>query len=253
MVIYVGALLIFSSLYLDEPIRLLKGVAIVAIYAAADILWTRLREKTWYVPVSSFISGFILALVAIPSPPLWMIFALPLLAVISKQLIHFGKIRHIFNPASFAMGVVAFAAPAISWWAVAWGAIPLYIVLAAGLGILWKQKRFHVAVPFAISYSFFLALLFLKNGIPASQLLAFLKPQLFDGTPLFFATIMLIEPITSNFPTKRQRMIYGTLVGFFAVLLTYIGDIIPLADPLIYGLLLSNLICSLLFIKPKTA
>lgn len=251
MVLYLGFLLVFSSFMLKDPTRLLKGLLVVALYVGFDLIWTRVRDKIFYLPVSSFISGFILALVALPNPPIFLLILLPLLAVVSKQFIHLKKARHIFNPAAFAMGVMAFfqcCNTVVSWWGVAWGKVPFWIVLMVGLFILWKQSRFHVAIPFAVSYLFFLALLLLFNNIEASKLLAFLKPQILDPTIIFFATVMLVEPLTSTFPTKNQRILYGALVGFCAVLVSFLASFLPLGDPLIYGLLLGNLVASLFFL-----
>lgn len=263
MVIYLGGLLIFSGFYLKFPERILSGFGIVALYCVLDLLWTKIRDKLWYLPVSSLISGFILALVAIPSPPFWFLFVAPFLAVFSKQFIKWPGKRHIFNPASFALIVLSFFTPAVSWWGVAWGKIPLTIVGLAGLIILYRQKRFHETLAFLISYLFFLAILFLWNDVVVKDLFKFLYPQLIDGTTIFFATVMLIEPLTSQFPTQKNRIFYGASVAFFAVLITFLSpfasgksaQILANLDPLITGLLLGNLLSYMLYIafpgKPK--
>lgn len=250
MVVYLGFFLVFSSVWLKDPTRLWKGLLIVTLYALFDLVWTKVRDRLFYLPLSSFISGFILALVANPAPPLLFIALLPLIAVLSKQLLHFLKPRHLFNPAAFAMGAVSFFTPMISWWGVSWGEIPLWIIGVVGLFILWRIERFSVALPFLISYGIFLSLLFLKNGTPVAQLFPLLKPQLFDPTTLFFATVMLVEPVTSNFPKKR-KIFYGAMVGFLAVLISFLSSFLPLGDPLIYGLLLGNLIAGFLFLPWK--
>lgn len=253
MVAYVGFLLIFSSYTLGDPERFIKGLILVFLYACFDLLWTYIRDKMWYLPVSSWISGLILALVAIPNPSLLLILFLPLLAVTSKQLLHFGKMRHILNPASFAMATVAIFTPAISWWGVAWGTQPLIIASLVGIFILWRQNRWHISIPFLASYAILLSAFFLWNGIPATSLLQFIRPQLLDGTIIFFATVMLIEPLTSSFPNTKQRIFYGILVAFSAILVTYLSQQFAWEnqDPLVYGLLLGNLIASLLFLPKK--
>lgn len=259
MVIYLGGLLVVSSWYLNFPGRILWGLGIVALYAAYDLVWTKIRDKLWYLPVSSFISGFILALVAIPSPPLWFLFFAPLLAVFSKQFIKWPGKRHLFNPASFALLTLSFFTPAVSWWGVSWGKIPLVIVIAVGLVILYRQKRFHETVPFLLSYLFFLALLFLWNDVSIKDLFKFLFPQIIDGTTLFFATVMLIEPLTSQFPTRQSRVFYGASVGFFAVLITFLSSLasglaattLAKLDPLLIALLLGNLFSYMIFVVRK--
>lgn len=261
MVAYLGGLLAFSSLMLGVPDRLWKGLAIVILYAAYDLAWTYIRDRVWYTPVSSWISGLILSLVAIPAPRIGLIVVLPLVAVTFKHLFHLGKNRHLLNPAAIAMAVMALFEPAVSWWGVTWstvewGRIPLAIVTVVGAFILWRQSRWHVALPFLASYAVFLAILFLWGGIALADVPSFLKPQIIDGTTIFFATVMLIEPLTSMFSTARQRVTYGVLVGFFAVFITYLAQFAAeqgrnweRQDPLVYGVLLGNLTASLFFLK----
>lgn len=265
MVVYVGVILVVSAFALGSSERLLKGLLIVILYAAFDLLWTYARDRIWYLPVSSWISGFILSIVAIDAPSFILIILLPLLAVFSKQVLHFGKNRHIFNPASFGMAFIAFFVPSISWWGVAWstndrGTLPIIIALSlVGIFILWRQSRWHVTLPFLASYAVFLFLNFLFAGIPLGDVFGFLKTQFLDGTTIFFATVMLIEPLTSTFPQKRDRIVYGALVGFLAVLATYAVSIPFVSaltfanniDPLVFGLLLGNLAASLAFLPSK--
>lgn len=74
--------------------------------------------------------------------------------------------------------------------------------------------------------------------------------QITEPVTIFFASVMLIEPITSGFSTKRQRIIYGVIVGVAVVLMTYLTMIFnwPFQDPRVYGLLAGNLLAGLLFL-----
>jgi len=226
MVLYLAALLAWGSFYFARPDYLWKGILIAALYAAFDVLWTYLRDRVWYFPESSLISGLILALVGAPAPDFLLLILMPLLAVISKQLLRFGTGRHIFNPAAFSLVALSLAGyPAVSWWGVSWGAPVMYAVLAAGIFILWRQRRWETALPFLAAY----ALLF--------------NFQVFNGTVIFFASVMLIEPITSSFLGVRQRMAYGALV----FLLTFLVGRSGLnSDPLLLGLLGGNIIFNLM-------
>ena len=226
MVLYLGALLAWGSFYFARPDYFWKGILIAAFYAAFDVLWTYFRDKNWYFPESSLISGFILALVGAPAPSLSLLILMPLLAVISKQLLRFGTGRHIFNSAAFSLVALSLAGyPAVSWWGVSWGAPVMYAVLAAGIFILWRQRRWETALPFLAAYA---------------PLFNF---QVFNGTVIFFASVMLIEPITSSFLGVRQRMAYGALV----FLLTFLVGRSGLnSDPLLLGLLGGNIIFNLM-------
>lgn len=253
MVLYLGLFLAVSGFALSKPAEFWMGLAIVFIYTLFDLLWTRLRDGIWYLPVSSWISGFILALIATPS--FLGLFILPAFAVISKQLIHLRKMRHIFNPAAFALVLTGFFLPSTSWWGVSWGNIPLAIIFIMGLIIIWRQRRWETVGAFLGSYAIFLTLLFFYDGFAVSKLLGFLRQQLLDGTTLFFTSVMLIEPLTSTFPTKRQEIIYAILVAVFSILLSwgarFANSIIPGFEPLLFSLLLGNLFASLLFLRSK--
>lgn len=201
-----------------------KGIFVLALYAIFDLFWTYFRDKVWYLPQSSIISGFILALVAVPAPSWPLIFILPFLAVASKQLIRFKGHSHIFNPAAFSMMSLSFAGyPVVTWWGVT---TVFYLVLAAGLFILWRQNRWETAVAFFLPYAIFF------------------KSLAFDGTVIFFATVMLIEPMTSNFPGRPRRIIYGASVSLIAIFVSIFGNLFPY-DPLLFGLLFGNLIITL--------
>lgn len=267
MVGYLGLLVLFSSLYFKDVIMFVDGLLIVALYSVFDLLWTYARDRVWYLPTSSWISGFVLTVGALPKPPLIILITLPLLAVASKQLLHFGKNRHIFNPAAFALAVMSFIAPSVSWWAVAAGTIPtisglekfsfgMWFFLFSCVGaviILWRQNRWHVTLPFLISYAFFLGIFLLNDNVPVSRLPQALFFQIVNGAVLFFSTVMVIEPITSTFKTKRQEIIYGSLVGLVIVVITYISRQFNLVslDPLVFGLLTGNFLAAMLFLPSK--
>lgn len=237
-----------------------SGLLMLLFYSAYDLLWTYTRDRVWYLPVSSWISALVLAIVALPKPPLIFIILLPFLAVAAKQLFHFGKNRHVFNPAAGALALAAIFTPAVSWWGVAAArfdsaAFLLFFIIGAAIIILWRQNRWHITLSFFIAYLFFLGVLSLSTGATANQLPNILFSVLLNGVLIFFATVMLIEPVTSTFTAKRQEIFYGALVGGAAVAATYLARRFNLLglDPLIYGLLAGNLIASILFLPAHDA
>ena len=243
MVGYLGLLLVVSSFYapVSAVAYLPAGISIVLLYSLFDLAWTRVHDGVWYLPVSSWISGLVLSVVALTGPSVIQVIVLPMLAVLSKHLFHFGKSRHVWNPAAFAMAVLSLFTPAVSWWAMSWGVLPLVLVSIAGLFILWRLNRWDVTLPFLGSFALFLVLFFGPGSVGLF---------LASGPVVFFATVMLVEPITSSFPTRRDRVVYGVLVGLFAAGVSLVERLFPQVtlDPLIVGLLLGNLTASLVFL-----
>lgn len=228
MVGCLALMLAIATFASGEPKHILQGFLIVAFYAIFDLLWTLVKHKIWYLPVSSLISGLILSLIAAPAASAAYMAVLALAAVFSKQALCWKSGRHIFNPAAFSLGVLYFFTPSISWWAPSLASknnLSLIVMLLVGAMIIWKLNKWRVVLPFLAVYAL---------GLGATQL--------FDGTLIFFAAIMLIEPVTSAFSAKESRSAYGALVGAFAVLLSYFTSL----DPLIFGLLAGNLAAVLL-------
>jgi hypothetical protein len=252
MVGYTSLLFALAALGTRHPLYFLNGLAIVAIYSSADLLWTRAAGGSWRLPISSWISGFILAIVTLPNPSAALVVLLPLLAAATKHLLHFGKMRHLFNPAASALVIASFFAPAVSWWGASWGRPAILATALVGLFILWRQARWHTAVAFLLAFLPLSAFGYLFGGGAAASLYGILKILVTDGVTIFFASVMLIEPVTSYFPTRRQRTVYGALVGVFAAASAYlIGRFANLnLDPLLTGLLLGNLVAGLAFLPP---
>src|SRR3989344_524445 len=68
MVLYLGLLLLFSSLYFKDLKMFGNGLLLALFYSAYDLIWTYVRDRVWYLPVSSWISAFVLAIAALPNP-----------------------------------------------------------------------------------------------------------------------------------------------------------------------------------------
>ena len=264
-------LFIYSSWILHAYDRLLGGIAIVVFYSFFDVLWTYARNRAWYVPLSSWISGLILALIGAPSGGVFGILAISFVAVFSKHVIHYGALRHIFNPAAFSLAALAFLGSlhptlnifALTWWGIAWihisnplGGAMLWIIVFIGSFILWRLRRFHVALSFLIFYE---AAFVIIRGLAAGfswDISWVLRQHILDSMLIFFVSIMLIEPITSSFPLRRHRIFYGASVATFAGILTHsastaAGVWFLWLDPLIGGLLLGNLVASISFLPRR--
>ena len=184
----------------------------VGLMIVLDVTYTRLRFRKWYFPSASIVTGLLIGLIIDTQQPVWVIAAAVLLAFFSKQFIGRGLRQNIFNPAAFGiMAVSLIFNIGIAWWAVAWGKLPLLILIPSMVWILFKMKRLWLSFTFIGVY--FVYFLFTFRDLESIIL------SLLDGSFLLFALVMLPEPITS--PTfGKWKYIFGTLAAVVSLGLT---------------------------------
>lgn len=169
---------------------------------------------------SSLITGLILTLILPPvtfsdsSGALALAF-IAAWAVGSKFVLAIGK-KHVFNPAAFAVALSALVLgiPATWWVSGNFGLLPF--VIAGGLAIIYKIRRFDLVLTFA-AVAFVAAVLTSQDPVTGVKTL-FLHSAFF-----FFAGVMLTEPLTMP-PTRRLRFVYGALIGVLFVPAAHIGS-----------------------------
>jgi len=175
----------------------------------------KLFSSLWNVPAnkeSGLISGLILALIMTPAASLndYLFLAGAALVAIASKYILVWRRAHVFNPAAFGAFIagVAFNYHA-SWWIGTKFTTPLIAFLA--IFILRKIKRYSLVAVFCAV--FVLAMIW---SLPAGSSTDAAHHLIWLGiisTPLlFFATIMLTEPLTSP-ATLNPTLIYALAVG----------------------------------------
>lgn len=187
---------------------------------SAGLFFDYLEAKKWQITPGPVISGLILGLVGPFAQNLSLPILLGVFAMASKFFIKlYGK--NVLNPAGagLAVGMMLGAAP--SWWA--GNAHFLFFYLWA-LGLLLKLKRWAPVASL-------LPLMMIFDGIEV----------LTSSSILFFALVMLIEPITSPIKIK-SGLIHGASCAFLYFLLKQLTQI----DPLIPALLINNIFGRLL-------
>ncbi len=242
LTLYLGLFLAVSTLALREPARLLAGLGVVVVSGVIDLIWIYFKTRIWSWPSSAVISGLITALIFdLASHPFLALIA-PLVAAVGKRVLHFGQSRHLLNPAAFSLVVLSFFAPVASWWGLGWGLTPILITAAAGGYLLYRLRRWAMVLIFLATYLVFLA----GQAVWGQTLIRFdalFWALIFDATLIFFATVMLIEPVTTSFPQARHRLIFGFLVGFLAAIFSFLPRFRPFhnMDPLLFSLVIGNL------------
>lgn len=237
MAIFLGFLLVLGAWGIGNGTLIGRGLLMLAIYSFLDLAAGYLKEGKWILPSSAWISGFILALVLSPTAPWLAVFLAPVLASASKHLLRVQR-KHVFNPAAFALVALAYLYPdrgMVSWWGAAWGFLPWVLIVLSGVVTVIRVKRWRTAVAFLVVYVAGSAALLARSGAPLD-----LRTLLVDGTLAFFATVMLIEPVTTAYQPPALRAWFGAAVGALALLLALPGVPSPIPDPLLVALLLGN-------------
>lgn len=213
---------------------LTTGAFLLALCFFSNILFGKIFKITPNAE-SSVITAFILILIIGPLtlvPNLLFLGAAGIIAMGSKYLLVYKK-QHIFNPAAFAVVATAIImGKGASWWA--GDPILLPFITVGGLLIARKTNRFHMIFSFLASSSFFLLLfqMLSPEDIPG---------YILNTATLFFAFIMLTEPITS--PGDRwMRTYFGIFAGLAMVIIQKIGIFYSMELSLVFANLVFRII-----------
>lgn len=233
--------LILATLF-KNPVVLTVRLFFLTLFftVSCDLLFIIFKKIKVFFPYSAIVTGLILILTINPATPWYGILIISALAMASKNFIRF-KNKHIFNPAAFGLvvGSVLFKNN-VSWWGVSVPSLLFFVLmffafLISGLRMrrLWSILSFLLT--YAVVYSFVnLRVLNIFTAI-------------FDPTVIFFAVVMLPEPMTTPALLKKQ-ILFGVSMACFILLLPLVPafqHIISLniwPDGLLPYLLLGNLV-----------
>ncbi len=140
-------------------------------------------------------------------------------AMASKYMFAVRK-KHIFNPAAFAVAVTALTLGyAATWWVGTPSMLPY--VLIGGVLIIRKILRWDLAASFVIGALSAIAFFTLLRG---GNVFLDMERAVLSSSLFFFAFIMITEPLTTP-PTRKNRILYGTLTGLLFAPQVHIGPI----------------------------
>jgi ferredoxin-NADP reductase len=186
------------------PISLLLSTLIqLAICFVAN----KIFEKIFKVQTnfeSLYITALILTLIITPVKifsfqDIGFLLIVGIVAMASKYILAINR-KHIFNPAAIAVLISAFTIHRYaSWWI---GTLAMFPWVLLGILIVKKIRRFDLVFYFLIA-NIIMTLVF-RHSI----LISFI-----DSPILFFAFVMLTEPLTTP-PTKLLQSFYGAITGF---------------------------------------
>jgi ferredoxin-NADP reductase/Na+-translocating ferredoxin:NAD+ oxidoreductase RnfD subunit len=158
---------------------------------------------------SDLITALILSLILSPTTSIngLLILAIAAIAAMASKYILVISRKHIFNPAAFGAVIVGLIlGHYASWWVGTAAFLPLTAVGA--ILITHKMKRFSMMLLFLI-----VSLIILSMNLGSSSSISHTVWLGLSASPMvFFASIMLTEPLTS--PLKRSHyLVYSGLVA----------------------------------------
>ncbi len=186
-------------------------------------------SKIFKAPInleSVYITALILVFVITPPKSFFDLYFLlfaflsSVFAIASKYIFAIKK-KHIFNPVAvgiFTAGIVS--GQAASWWIGNVYMVPVVIIF--GVLLLRKILRFELVGAFL--GVFIISILSIHQYTGFLNMINFANKALFYSPVLFFAFVMLTEPLTS--PTTRwMRMFYGAIVGILFDPFVHVGTL----------------------------
>lgn len=214
--------LLFSTAFL-----LFIGWATNAVFAG--VFETPANAESFYI------SALILALIISPISSfadLSFLFWAAVLTMASKFILAVRK-KHIFNPVALAVFVTSVTInKSATWWVgTAW---MLPVVAVGGLLITRKIRRFDLVGSFALVSLITIAITNMSHGVSVATTVS---RMLLNSPWVFFATVMLTEPLTTP-PTRGLRIWYGAITGFLFSPLVHLGSVYTAPES---ALLLGNL------------
>ncbi len=159
---------------------------------------------------SIYISALILALIL---SPIKSYHDLPIFFwaagwTVASKFMFAIKRKHLFNPVAVAAVIIAFTTEgSATWWI---GTAVMLPFVLSGLVIVRKVRRFDLAFYF---FAAALATIFGFSLLRGNDLFTIIEKTFLDTPILFFAFVMITEPLTTP-PTAFLQSIYGALVGF---------------------------------------
>lgn len=239
----IAGVLAYFKLLAFSPLALVLSTAFLLVMCwAMNTILGRVFEVPTNIE-SATITALILALIIDPaqSPAAYLFLGwAAILAMSSKYILAFNR-KHLFNPAAIAVVITSLAlGQAASWWIGTVSMLPA--VLIGGLLVARKLRQGYVIWSFCAATLLSASVLTLVQGLSVPTELR----QLVVASPLlFFASIMLTEPLTAP-PTKPLRLLYAVLTGILFVPQIHVG---PLYSTPELALVLGNVFAYL--VSPK--
>lgn len=196
-----------------SPLDLLGSICItVSVSYIANIIFAKIFKAVTNVE-SVFITALILSLIISPKLPLNASF-LVIASIFAMAAKYFPTIekRHVFNPAAASVAAISLLSSehSATWWI---GTPTMFIPVAiGGLLLVRKIRRVDMITYFFSAYFFLISIFSIIHTGFLMDLFRAWQTSFLKTSVVFFACVMLTEPLTSPTIKKTQRL-YAILVA----------------------------------------
>jgi len=169
-----------------------------------EMILARLVHGKWKNLASAYISGISVGIL-VRSVYLWPFVLTAVLSIMSKYVLRFRG-THIWNPSNFGISWMLMFAPfSMAGLSIQWGNnfVPMLVIWALGLVIVWRVKRLHITLTYVLSFILFS---WLRSIITGDSLFAELAPLTGPMYQLFIF-FMITDPATTVKSRKGQMLV----------------------------------------------
>ncbi|MFB3812593.1 MAG: RnfABCDGE type electron transport complex subunit D [Terriglobales bacterium] len=191
-----------------------KTLLAIVTSIATELVLGRIFAGKWLHPASAYITGISVGIL-LRSPAFWPYVLCSMISIVCKYVLRYRN-QHIWNPSNFGISVMLFLAPAtVASLSIQWGnnLLPLVIIWALGLVIVWRVGRLHITLTYVVSFLVFAVVRSWLTGDPLPAEIAPLTGPMYQ----LFIFFMITDPKT----TVRSRR--GQCAVAFLVALVEMG------------------------------
>jgi Na+-translocating ferredoxin:NAD+ oxidoreductase RnfD subunit len=170
----------------------------------AELILGKMFTGKWPHLASAYISGISVGIL-VRSPAFWPYVLCALLSITSKYVLRY-KGRHLWNPSNFGISALLFlAGDAAASLSIQWGnfVLPMLVIWALGLTIVWRVRRYHITLTYVAS---FLGFAFLRAWMTGNPWQAEVAPLTGPEYQLFIF-FMITDPKTTVRSVRGQCLV----------------------------------------------
>lgn len=180
-----------------------------------EMILAKMVYGKWKNLASAYISGISVGIL-VRSVYLWPFILTAVLSIMSKYVLRFRG-THIWNPSNFGISWMLMFAPfGVAGLSIQWGnnLLPMLVIWALGLIIVWRVKRLHITLTYVLSFILFSWLRSIITGDAFFSELAPLTGPMYQ----LFIFFMITDPATTV-KTKRGQMLVAFIIAFVEFIL----------------------------------